>query len=275
MNIIIDAACDAIPNEARELPSQGDPLLTMLSCLHYNSDNPPLAELLAQYYQLEGDWLILSPSHWQASHNNVIIAAFGADLELEEAELKEQFHRFSEHLMAIGMALYYHNSSTWLISTNHKSLLKAKPISQMVNRPLILELAQIDETMHWQKFLTESQMFFASNHDNSPINGVWLWGGGALEDKKTVRIGTNQQFLSLAQLCSSQVSLYEANHSLKEYDLLLLSDISELNKVHQEQLQKRVTRWYWNNAAYECSPVSWYTKIWRTLFHAHKTTPIT
>lgn len=268
MDIIINANATSLPEGARELSSQGSPLLNLLAYLGYDSTNPPLAQLLSQHHQLDGDWLVLSPVHWQATHNNAVIAAIGEQLELNEQQLKQHFHSFSEHLMHEGIGLYYHDACTWLLSTNHKSLLKAKPVYSLLNKPLMLELAQIDETMHWPKFLTESQMFFASRPNTSLVNGIWVWGGGALGERKNIKICADETFFPFAQQCSTEVSLYNSSLSLKEYDVLLLNDLSSLNSTHQEQLEKITIRWYWNNIGYEFSSVSWFTRLWRKLIYA-------
>lgn len=268
MNVIINANCELTPQDSKPLVSQGSALLNLLSCLDYDVENPPLAALLAKYHQLEGDWLVLNPAHWQASHNNVVITAFGKELELAESELKALFHLFSDYLREGGVALYYHDESTWLLSSTHNSLLKTKTIHQIVNKPLMFELAQMDTTMYWQKFFTESQMFFSSQQQ-LVLNGVWLWGGGRLGKKKELSIIADYSFFELAQLCATDVSLYEPTSSLTDYDLLLLSDISVLNKTHQEQLEKKEVSWFWNDQAYVYSPASWFTRLWRTLVHAH------
>jgi hypothetical protein len=268
MYVIVNAENNTIPEGANEIDSQGSALLNLLACLGHDHSNPPLADVLSQYHKLEGQWLIVSPVQWHATHNNAVIAAFGTHLDTSEGELKEYFHRFSEHLIDAGIALYYHDPYTWLLSTNFKSLLKAKPVHLILNKPLMLELAQIDETMHWPKFLTESQMFFASYPHNSLINGVWVWSSASLGGKKNIKICTDQTFFSIAQLCSTNVGLYQPSLSLKEYDLLLINDLSALSVAHREQLERVAPRWYWNNMGYEVS-VHWLTRLWRKLIHAY------
>jgi hypothetical protein len=269
MNVLINADCESIPLGAKELATQGSVLLNLLACLGHDTANPPLADLLKQHYQLESDWLILSPVQWQASHNNAMIAALGTELELDEAQWKLLFHSFSEHLRIDGMALYYHAPYTWLLSAGHKSRLNAKPVQQILNKSIMLELAQMDETLYWQKFLTESQMFFAAQHADSTVNGVWLWGNGVLGDKKEIRICTDPSFLELAQRCSTKVSTYHPDRSLKDFDILLLNDTSMLSQTHQEQLNKTAAHWYWNNVGYDNPHVPWFTRLWRSLIHAH------
>jgi hypothetical protein len=171
--------------------------------------------------------------------------------------------------MADGMALFYHEPHTWLLATPNQSGLIAKPVHHLINKPIMPELAEMDKTFYWQKILTESQMFFASLHADAPVNGVWLWGAGLLGDKRTTRIGTDSSFLELAQRCSTNVQGYQPECSLDDFDLLLLSDLSILSPEHQAQLKKTATRWYWNNTGYELPHVSWFTRLWRTLIHAH------
>lgn len=266
MNVIIDAECESTPENARVLSSQGSLLLNLLYCLGYDTTNPPLADLLSQHYRLEGQWLILTPVQWHATHNNVLITELTTQ---DEHVLKSSFHRFSEHLMTSGMALYYHDRNSWLLSTNHRALLQAKPAHQMMNQSLMHELLHLDDTMYWQKFITESQMFFATLNNPSEINGVWPWGGGDLGAKSDLKIGSDHDYLPLAQLCSSQATLYDPSLPISDYELLLLHDPAVLSEAHQQQLEKITTRWYWNNVGYECSPIPWFTRLWRALIHAN------
>ena len=162
MDVLINTSCDFIPEGAKVFASQGNPLLNLLACLNHSPEYPPLADLLKRHYKLEGDWFILSPIHWHASHNNAAISAFGSALELNEVELKNHFHSLAEHFGADGMTLYYHEPHTWLLSAPNKSGLTAKAVHHVLNKPIMPELAQMDSTFYWQKILTESQMFFAS-----------------------------------------------------------------------------------------------------------------
>lgn len=269
MDIIIDAVCTDTPPEIKPLISSGDVLVNLLNCLGYDANHPPLAQLLAKHYQLEGEWLILTPMHWQATHNNASILAYGDELGLDDLASKRLFESFSNYLKPIGMVLHYHNPCIWLLSIKDQPFLKTKPIHQMLGKPLIVELAEMDVTMYWQKFLTESQMFFSSYHSESVVNGLWIWGSGVLTEKNNKKIITDEHFFEMAQLCSTSIKLYDPSSSLKECDLLLLRDISALNKTHQEQLKQKTVFWYWNNQAYAYAPVSWYTRLWRTLIHAH------
>lgn len=271
MDVIIDQDCEFTPEQTSPLNSQGGGLLNYLACLGYDPVNPPLAELLSHVHQLHGSWFIVSPVHWEATHNTAMITAYGEYLGLDDVQLKSQFHLLADYFREEGVGLYFHDPVTWLISVNNKSALQAKPVHHVLNKPLMTELALIDSTMHWQKILTESQMLFASQQHQGALvlNGIWLWGGAPLENKKQIRVCADAQWLSIAQLTSANVDLYNPDCIIGAYDIVLLKDLSVLTTSHLSQLNNRHCRWYWNNIAYQNIDGNWFTRFWRALVHAH------
>ncbi|AWN74395.1 hypothetical protein LEAN103870_02940 [Legionella anisa] len=269
MRVVIDSECSSIPEKAKTLNSEGNVLLNFLLSLGYNPENPPAADLLKEYHNLEGGWLVLTPVHWEATHNDAMIVALGKDLQLEHHESKLWFNLFSQYLAEEGTVLYYHDAGTWLLN-NHKNLsVNAKPPYRLLHQSLMPELTQLDKTMHWQKFITESQMLFASQSHQSLANGLWVWGDAKLKDKIPIKICVDEHFYSLAQICSTQVTLYSPAVMLKDYQILLLTEFSMLSEQHQEELKKMTVHWYWNNLAYSTSANSWYARLWRKLIHAY------
>ncbi|MCL9684284.1 hypothetical protein [Legionella maioricensis] len=269
MDVIINSACDFIPEHSKSLVSQGKPILNFLSCLGYGAADPPLADVLRRVHGLDGEWLILSPMNWMATHNDAMIVAADKDLQLDEGTLKYWFQLYSDYLAEEHIRLYYHDAETWLLHAINKPPIKAKPVHQLINHSLMPELAQLDSSMYWQKFFTEGQMFFASHPNKSLLNGVWLWGGAVLADKKKIPVCADEQFFSVAQICSENVTLYNPSVQLKQYSILLLSDVDILSKQHQEELKKMPVCWYWNNSAYALKDLNWLTRLWRNLTHAH------
>ncbi|QMT60400.1 hypothetical protein [Legionella sp. PC997] len=268
MHVVINSECSSIPEYAKPLNSERNVLLNFLLCLGYDSTNPPYADLLRQHHNLEGEWFVLTPVYWEATHNDAMIVALGSELHLEESEAKSWFLLFSDYLAKEGVSLYYHNSETWLIN-NKKNALNAKPPHHLLHQSLMPQLAQLDNTMYWQKFITESQMLFSSKPNQSLANGLWTWSSAKLKDKMPIRICVDEHFYSLAQLCSSQVSLYSPSITLNNYQILLLTDYSVLSEPHQKELKEMCTDWYWNNEAYSISADSWYVRLWRKLIHAY------
>ncbi|MGC1182848.1 hypothetical protein [Legionella sp.] len=268
MYLIINSECNFIPQEVQPLTSSGTALLNLLYCLGYDAQNPPLADLLRRVYSLQGNWLVLSPVHWQATHNDALIVATGKDLELQEDETKLWFDLFSDYLGAEGWRLYYHDAETWLLCDRENHPLKAKPPQQLLGKSLMSELTQLDHTLFWQKFITESQMLFASKPNQSGVNGLWPWGNAKLIDK-TITICADEFFLSMAKMCGTNVTKYSPSIKLKEQQILLLTEFSILSEQHQEELKKLVVHWYWNNIAYTSSNSSWFIRLWRKIIYAN------
>jgi hypothetical protein len=269
MDVIIDADCASIPVDAELLTSQGSLALNLLARLNYDPLNPPVADLLASAHHLDGDWLVVTPIHWEASHNDALIVAAGQSLNLEETEAKYWFESLSTFLAGEGMTLYYCDKDTWLLSNPARPAIHAKPVFQIINHSLMPELAQLDASMYWQKFFTECQMFFASQPNTSPVNGVWIWGGAKLGAKKSVSICADENSLSLAQVCTKEVTPYDLDIELKKFQILLMNHIDNLSLKHQTEISQISARWYWNNSAYKTRSLNWFTRIWRSLIHAH------
>ncbi len=212
MDIVINAEIASIPENNTAIPTQGNFYHNILSCLGYPNDSPPVADLLRRYHHLEGEWVIASPIHWQATHNDAMIIASGSQLELSEQESKRWFEAFKEFIASENMHLHYHDAYTWLFQYEDKPQITAKPVHVLQHQSMMPELEMLDKTLFWQRFITESQMFFSGNALNKariglyPINGVWLWGGGALGDKiQTQLICHDPDLIELANVLSTNV----------------------------------------------------------------------
>lgn len=269
MNVIINSDCEAKPQRATLLSSEGQPALNFLVALGYDALNPPLADLLAYVHHLDGDWCILSPIYWQASHNDAMIMATDNDIGVDESEMQLWFARLQDYLSEEGMSLHYYSAYIWLLRMDKQPALNAKSVTHMLNRSLMPELAQLDASMYWQKFFTECQMFFASHSTQPSVNGVWAWGNGKLATKKNVAICTDVQHSLMAQACSDNVTIYSPALALKQFEFILLKDLSVLSTEHQNELTNTSACWYWNNIAYNQSKSNCFTRIWRLLTHAH------
>jgi hypothetical protein len=267
--LILNAECPSIPEHAISLVSEGSASLNLLSALGYDTENPPLADLLRRLHGLEGDWLVVSPIHWQATHNDALIIATGKELQLSESESKSWFTVFADYFREEGMTLHYHDAETWLLHDAKQRPLKAKPVHRLLSRSLMPELAQLDPTLFWQKFITESQMLIASKTTPSDINGLWPWGNAKLTEPQKISICADEQFLSLAQQCSIKACLYDSSIKIKEQQILLINDFAMLSEPHQQELKKLNAHWYWNNVAYTSGNHNWFTRLWRKLTHAH------
>lgn len=271
MDVIVNARIHSLPDAVTELPSQGQAYLNLLQSLGYAAEQLPLADLLAQEHGLAGEWLILSPIHWQASHNDAMIMAYGEDLCLADDESRAWFQALADYLARDLWQLFYHNAEIWLMSRKSMPAIQAKSIYQMFHRSMRPELLALDDSLFWSSFLTETQMFLHSHPLNQSrirqqkplINGVWVWGTGRLNVSKTA-ICTLASFENIARLCSTNVHVYSPALSLKPFDTLLINNLTDLSDRHQKELtQSPYTRWFWNDFSYLAKKQRWWQQLWR------------
>lgn len=269
MDLILNEACSVVPEKSVPLPSQGSALLNLLASMGYSTQNPPLSDLLRQVQKLDGDWYILSPVYWQATHNDALIVASGSELELSDEDSRTFCKSYANYLAQEGLELQYFDAYHWLLGIDKQPALHANPVHHIQHKSLMPELAKLDDTLYWQKFFTESQMFFAAHGFQSSINGIWAWSTEKLGEKKSIAICCEAEFLAFAELLSTNITLYEPNLVLNRFQIVILNNPATLSPHHQEALQKIPCHWYWNNVAYASKSNHWFTRLWRSLTHAY------
>lgn len=274
MNVVINSCIDNVPEGSLPLPNQGHYYHHILTCLGYPLFEPPVADLLRRLHGLDGTWLVVSPIHWQATHNDAMIVAAGDDLQLTELESQKWFEAFADFVSDEKISAYYHDASTWLIQLDGHPRITAKPVHSLLHQSMMPQLEALDTTFFWQRFMTESQMFFSGHALNTlrngryPINGLWIWGGGVLRQPGKHAIVVNDQHTqSLAALLSTNVSLYSAEQSYPHDTLMLWSDLERLGDL-QTKLTKQTVSWYWNNHVYQLKPKHWLRRLWSSRHYA-------
>lgn len=267
MDVIMNGDLETSPQYSKPLLTQGNFYHNILVQLGFDADFPPVADLIRQVMQLEGDWVIATPVHWQASHNNAVIAGSGKNLCLTERESYRSFEKWRKFVAEEGMEAQFYDEEVWLLKPNDKPKLYAKPVHSMLQRSLLPELQQLDETLYWQKLITECQMLFASRGVESSqlINGVWFWGQGSLLAKGDIPLLANQKkLLELGAVLSSRVSPFSAENVASDEALILWENTAENDRVTlQRQLQNKSVSWYGNDIAYQSQKKNWWSRIWR------------
>lgn len=282
MDIVINSCLEQIPEGGVPIVNQGHYYHNLLLCLGYPISSPPVADLLRQLHGLEGEWLVVSPLHWQATHNDAMIIAVSNDLRLTEEEGHAWFDAFAAFVAADGVNAYYHDAYTWLIQSDTFPKIQAKPVGLLLHKSMMPQLETLDNTFFWQRFITEIQMFLSGHGLNKQrkgrysVNGVWIWGAGVLQRSKQCIVPHDPETESLARLVSSNIQ-HVSNMSISEisqYDtklkrlpdntIFLYSDLSSLSEL-QCVLRKKLVSWYWNNHAYQVKPKHWIKSLWRKL----------
>jgi len=270
MDIIINHA--GALKDHQPIPALGNFYHQLFACLGYADEQFALADLLRQYHQLKGRWLMVSPIHWQATHNDAMIMAAGDELAWSVEESRQCFDVFSRFVHEDGMTALYHDKTTWLLRCDGKPEMNAVPVHGLLHQSLMKALQQLDSTLFWQRFLTETQMLFNTQPLNqSLVNGVWIWGAGSLPAPVHKPIVVSSERLhQLASLLSTEV-LNEKSISVYPKNSILLFE--SLAEPEREALQSRVAKervhWYWNNIAYTTKPPSLWSRLMENLSRAN------
>ena len=262
MDLIINANCGQVPERSKPLSGEPDFYLNLLARLNYNLDKPPLADLLRQYKHLEGKWIIVSPIHWQATHNDAMLTAYGEALGITDAIAHVFYAEIAQFFAADNMQLIYHSPTIWLLDITGQPAINSVAVHRMLDQSMMPVLAAFDESMHWQRLLTELQMFLSSHPLNQmkqlnyPINGVWFWGEGVFDGGEKMVFSDDE---ALVHLFKNGHPL-PANPLPKQDDCLLLlnSDSQDWLKELEVALRKRKVQWFWNNTAYQTLRRRWW-----------------
>lgn len=267
MDVVVSRSLDIIPDDVTVLSYIDHYYHQILACLGYPLNAPPVADLLRSLHGFEGDWLIASPIHWQATHNDAMLVGTGHELALSEEEGLLWFDVFARCFQGDFGAIHYHDPYTWLIRVDGLPTLHAKPAHLLRHQSLMPELAEMDKTMFWQRVLTECQMLFSQHSLNKTrrathsISGLWVWGSGVLHPKTNRVIVANTN-------SSQRIAAVLTNHIRRdtldniEASALVLDDDLEHLRILEAQTKRQMVHWYWQNAAYKTKPLGWLKQLW-------------
>lgn len=262
LDIIVNDVINEMPLKSKPLITQGSALLNLLCSLDYEPAAAPLGELLALYQELNADdWLVVTPVHWEATHNDAMIETQGPDLLLSEEESHGYFNTVKNFLKQDELILYYYNAYTWLVKVNNKPRLTSKPPHFLLNQSLMPIFSQLSDQSYWQKLLTELQMLLSSHPINQQrinqpsVNGLWFYGGGKfiLPTNKTILTDDEQ----LMDCFPDRVKRINFNEPLKNNTVIFIQDSGNLAL---DVLSRYPVRWFWNNTAYSMPKKRWWQR---------------
>lgn len=269
MDVVISNSLDKPLTRHTALTPVGHYYHQILTCLGYPLVCPPVADLLRQLHGLSGQWLVVSPLFWEASHNDAQVVAVGDELGLSSDQGLVWFELFAEHARHYFPQCRYHDATTWLIQVDGCPDVSAKPIQFMRQQSLFPQLAHLDDSGFWQRLLTEVQMLFnQAQHLPSvgcSINGIWVWGQGVLNlPGERLILTDSDETQRLGQLLSSQVQAIATTEVFPDSALLLLEHVSTLATI-QSKIDRHSVNWYWDNVAYQTRAKTWFKRIWGAL----------
>ncbi|MBA2652243.1 MAG: hypothetical protein H0U73_08255 [Tatlockia sp.] len=267
MDVIVNGEKkEEFPPGSKGLSKEANYYHAILGCLGYDPEHLPLAGLLKLYHQLEGQWLIASPVHWEASHNDAMLIAAGDELELSDSESRLWFAAVADFLKADGFTPVYHDAHTWLFNIDDKPAIHSQVLETMMHKSLMPIISSLDSSYFWQRLFTEMQMYLSAHPLNLKrpdltINGLWFWGEGDFKLEGLRKIVSDDQILLKH---SSSVSPLTPVTEFSKNDLLIINDPTQIELCFLEQkLKKNTVNWYWSNCSYTCKPTHWWSKFWR------------
>ncbi len=236
---------DAIaPEGGLPIPTPSNDYHHVLTSLGYPADAPPVADWLRRYHGLDGTWYVVSPIHWQATHNDAMIVACDQALDWSDEESRAFFAIWAECLQSEAIQLHYHDAYTWLIQPSEPKPIHALAVHALLQQPMMAHLKALDATLFWQRLLTENQMLFSAhalNHarkDRYPVNGVWIWGAGHLSTPVSRPIVCGDEAsCALASVLSTQIQRYAPQQAYSKQAIFL--------SVKEEPLNSKRAQNHW------------------------------
>ncbi len=264
MDIVVNADKKELPTESIKTGRQANYYQNILECLGYAPEHLPLANLLKLYHQLAGRWIIASPVHWEATHNDAMLIAAGNELKLSDEESRLWFTEVADFLKADGFTPVYHDAGTWLFNTDSKPEINSQSLPTLLHQSLMPVFSSLDNSFYWQRLITEMQMYLSAHplnlkRPNLPVNGLWFWGEGICDLQSKAIISDDPVLLSNGSAIESLASTTSFNKD----QLIIINDPKQIELCRlAEKIKQYKVNWYWNNCSYSCQPTSWWSRLW-------------
>ncbi len=135
----------------------------------------------------EGVWLCAAPVHLFADQSRVYLNAID-ESALSENEASQLIVELNKVYKEDGWEFVQHTSTRWYLRIPKEPNIHTTPLHDVDGKPIHDKLPQGDDALQWHRVLNEMQMLLHSSSVNSTrqdrrevvVNGVWLWGVGAL-----------------------------------------------------------------------------------------------
>lgn len=258
MDVVINSDCSVSPDPKYLLSGYSSYYLNIFKCLHYADETIPLGAILSSNHGFQGQWLVVTPIFWQATHNDAMILACDSKLNLQEKEARALFDKFSDFVKESGMRAYFHDAYTWLLQCDGKPSIQSIPPHRLLHQSFFPYLKALDPSLFWQRFITEIQMLFIGQ---AKVNGIWIWGNGDRPDPvNRFILVNNSKTHAFARLLSQHVDYLTHEEPTKRALLLFDSLDKEEEALLLAKLSHFNVNWYWNNVAYCSRAKSWFSR---------------
>jgi hypothetical protein len=219
--------------------------------------------IAAQHGLPEGNWHLVRPIYWQATHNDVFITA-DCETGFTDKHLQHYFEVFQGFLERDEVLVHRLKNNLWLFDAQELPSIHSVSLTDVMHQSLYTIVKQMP--IEWQTWFTEIQMLFHGLPTSGPypVNGVWVWGGGEPPKSMPLKCLGDFKFTEHHQIANPQ--------ELKSGDVLLVArdKMDVLTSDYQGKLSSfREVHWWWNNKHYIVSKPSLWEKIKKWLSHEY------
>lgn len=148
----------------------------------------PVAAITAQADGLPhgGYWLRADPVHFLLQRDKIVALPTSGVTTDEVAAL---IASLNQYFSADGLTFHAPHPQRWYLRLETAPGIVTTPLSQVFGRDIRHLLPQGAEALRWHRLTNEIQMLLHQHPVNEalevrglrPVNGVWLWGGGAAD----------------------------------------------------------------------------------------------
>jgi hypothetical protein len=140
----------------------------------------------------EATWLRADPVHLHVSRDNVqLMDSHVVEPSLDEARAIAA--TLNAHLAQDDLAIDVLDDARWYLKIPHAEAPRAAPLWRVAGGSVYDQLPEGKGKINWQRLQNELQMLLFDHPVNQareekgivPINGIWLWGAGALSQFST------------------------------------------------------------------------------------------
>lgn len=149
----------------------------------------PVAPWLAQAAGVDvgnAYWLCADPASYRVGSSDVRLGALLADLDTADADVLVAM--LNAHFAGDGIGFVAPTPAHWFARAGATPRIVTRPPAAALGAPLVPHLVAGPEAARWRGWQNELQMLLFEHAVNrrreagglAPVDGVWLWGGGAL-----------------------------------------------------------------------------------------------
>lgn len=241
--IMIHVIINGLKNNVTPNEPQGLWQLNLLKALGQTG----LGALLAQQLGLPSrKWIVVSPVHSQATHNDAMIIATCQEFEWQSA-MEDYYLNFVKWMAQDGIAVHRFSNSIWLMDATNFPDLNTLSVGEMHHRSLQPYLMEFPSP--WLKWWTEVQMMLHGVRGQGPyaINAVWPWGAGNLPVFDSLWTLSKSDLYREISKIYPQVEVWHSHVKLQERAYFLIED-AEQTLLLKHPLNQFDSHWWWLDA---------------------------